>query len=68
MRDVVCNRVIIWICAIAVCVATPADLRADPPADFPTLPLPPSVEGLVAFPKTPLCWPSRARPASPQGS
>jgi hypothetical protein len=51
MRDVICKRVILWICAIAACAATPADLRADPPADFPALPLPPSVEGLVAFPK-----------------
>ena len=51
MRDVVYKRVILWSCAIAACVATPTDLRADPPPDFPALPLPPSVEGLVAFPK-----------------
>ena len=51
MRDVVCKRVIPWMCAIAVCLSALAGVRADPSSDFPALPLPPSVEGLVAFPK-----------------
>jgi hypothetical protein len=46
----VTSRVLLRICAVTACLV-PLSLQAEPQSEFPTLPLPPPVEGLVGLPK-----------------
>jgi hypothetical protein len=43
-----------WYSALIACLLAPITAGAEPQADFPVLPLPPPVEGLVGLSKPPL--------------